>query len=84
LSSNDRNDRDLRLIQGSALDRLLSDGTLRSRLGKLLGASDVEAQFTPSAKQKLIELDAKRDFYLTTSASAIREPGIFDQRGQSV
>jgi putative ATP-dependent endonuclease of OLD family len=58
LSSDDRNDRDLRLIQGSALDRLLSDRTLRSRLGKLLGASDVEAQLTPSAKQKLIELDA--------------------------
>ena len=58
LSSDDRNDRDLRLIQGSALDRLLSDKTLRSRLGKLLGASDVEAQLTPSAKQKLTELDA--------------------------
>lgn len=58
LSSDDRNDRDLRLIQGSALDRLLSDRTLRSRLGKLLGASDVEAQLTVSAKQKLTELDA--------------------------
>lgn len=58
LSSDDRNDRDLRLIQGSALDRLLSDRTLRSQFGKLLGASDVEALLTSSAKQKLIELDA--------------------------
>ena len=34
LSGDDRNDRDLRLVQGSALDRLLSDKTLRSRLGQ--------------------------------------------------
>ncbi len=31
LSGDDRNDRDLRLVQGSALDRLLSDKGLRSR-----------------------------------------------------
>jgi putative ATP-dependent endonuclease of the OLD family len=59
LSSDDRNDRDLRLIQGSALDRLLSDRTLRSRLGKLLGTSDVEAQLTDSARKKLQALDSE-------------------------
>ena len=32
LSGDDRNDRDLRLVQGSAFDRLLSDKNLRSRI----------------------------------------------------
>jgi putative ATP-dependent endonuclease of OLD family len=32
LSGDDRNDRDLRLVQGSALDRLLSDKGLRARI----------------------------------------------------
>jgi putative ATP-dependent endonuclease of OLD family len=32
LTGDDRNDRDLRLVQGSALDRLLSDKALRSRM----------------------------------------------------
>jgi putative ATP-dependent endonuclease of OLD family len=58
LSSDDRNDRDLRLIQGSALDRLLSDPTLRSKLGKVFGASDVEAELAEKAKKRLGELDA--------------------------
>jgi putative ATP-dependent endonuclease of OLD family len=57
LASDDRNDRDLRLIQGSALDRLLSDRTLRSRLGKLLGTSDVKAELEDKAKDRLVELD---------------------------
>ncbi len=41
LSGDDRNDRDLRLVQGSALDRLLSDKALRSRLASELAKSDV-------------------------------------------
>ena len=36
LSSDDRNDRDLRLVQGSAVDRLLSDKGLHSRLASEL------------------------------------------------
>jgi putative ATP-dependent endonuclease of OLD family len=57
LSGDDRNDRDLRLIQGSALDRLLSDKTLRSRLGQKLGASDVNEELSEDAKKKLSILD---------------------------
>ena len=41
LSGDDRNDRDLRLVQGSALDRLLSDKALRSRLASELAKNDV-------------------------------------------
>ncbi len=57
LGGDDRNDRDLRLIQGSALDRLLSDKTLRSRLGKLLASSDIEEELHDDAKKKLRILD---------------------------
>lgn len=34
MSADERNDRDLRLIYGSALDRLLADNALRARIGK--------------------------------------------------
>jgi putative ATP-dependent endonuclease of the OLD family len=57
LSGDDRNDRDLRLLQGSALDRLLSDRTLRSRLGKKLSASDVEDELKAEAKTRLVGLE---------------------------
>ena len=57
LGGDDRNDRDLRLVQGSALDRLLSDKTLRSRLGKLLGANDIQQELHEDAKTRLKELD---------------------------
>jgi putative ATP-dependent endonuclease of OLD family len=38
LSSDERNDRDLRLVYGSALDRLLADNGLRARIGKTIAA----------------------------------------------
>jgi putative ATP-dependent endonuclease of OLD family len=59
LSGDDRNDRDLRLIQGSALDRLISDKTLRSRLGLKLSESDVSAELKAEAKDNLQELEAQ-------------------------
>lgn len=57
LSGDDRNDRDLRLVQGSALDRLLSDKALRSRLASELAKSDVAEQLTDEAKKALEALD---------------------------
>jgi len=57
LSGDDRNDRDLRLVQGSALDRLLSDKALRSRLASELAKSDVTEQLTDSAKEALKALN---------------------------
>ena len=56
LCGDDRNDRDLRLIQGSALDRLLSDKTLRARLGRKLGEADVEGELMDKAKENLQRL----------------------------
>jgi len=57
LSGDDRNDRDLRLVQGSALDRLLSDKALRSRLASELAKSDVASQLSDDAKKALKALD---------------------------
>jgi len=57
LSGDDRNDRDLRLVQGSALDRLLSDKGLRSRLASELAKNDVKGELTDSAKAVLKALD---------------------------
>ncbi len=56
LSGDDRNDRDLRLIQGSALDRLLSDRTLRSRLADKLGESDIHGELKDGPKAALADL----------------------------
>jgi putative ATP-dependent endonuclease of OLD family len=57
LSGDDRNDRDLRLVQGSALDRLLSDKGLRSRLASELADSGVKKQLKDDAKVALGKLD---------------------------
>jgi putative ATP-dependent endonuclease of the OLD family len=57
LGGDDRNDRDLRLVQGSALERLLADKTLRSRVGQKLAKGDVKEELKEEAKQKLLKLD---------------------------
>ena len=57
LSGDDRNDRDLRLVQGSALDRLLSDKSLRSRIASELAKSDVKDELTSEALKVLEDLD---------------------------
>lgn len=57
LSGDDRNDRDLRLVQGSALDRLLSDRGLRSRLAAELAKRDVKNKLTERAQEALGTLD---------------------------
>ena len=57
LSGDDRNDRDLRLVQGSALDRLLSDKGLRSRMASELAKNDVKNELTTEAQTALKNLD---------------------------
>jgi putative ATP-dependent endonuclease of the OLD family len=57
LGGDDRNDRDLRLVHGSALDRLLADRPLRSRMGQRLSAADVAAELKDEGKTSLKELD---------------------------
>lgn len=58
LSGDDRNDRDLRLVQGSGLDRLLGDKGLRSRLAKELGTQDVKSHLNSEAMTVLNILEA--------------------------
>ncbi len=57
LGGDDRSDRDLRLVQGSALDRLLSDKTLRSRIATKLAVTEVEDELSDDAKEALDSLD---------------------------
>jgi putative ATP-dependent endonuclease of OLD family len=57
LSGDDRNDRDLRLVQGSALDRLLSDKGLRSRMASELAKNNVKNELTTEAQAALTNLD---------------------------
>jgi putative ATP-dependent endonuclease of OLD family len=57
LSGDDRNDRDLRLVQGSALDRLISDKGLRSRLVNDLSKNDVKGELLDQAQETLKALD---------------------------
>jgi putative ATP-dependent endonuclease of OLD family len=57
LAGDDRNDRDLRLIQGSALDRLLADKSLRAKLAKEIGEKNIEEKLADPSKTKLSDLD---------------------------
>jgi putative ATP-dependent endonuclease of OLD family len=59
LSGDDRSDRDLRLIQGSALDRLLADKSLRAKLAKEIGEKNVEEKLADPSKEKLAALDTQ-------------------------
>lgn len=59
LSGDDRNDRDLRLVQGSALERLLNDKTFRSKLGNTVAKSDIKSALQDSAVTALGTLDAR-------------------------
>jgi len=57
LTSDDRNDRDLRLVYGSALDRLISDNSLRSKIGHAISQIPLKGSLSGGAKQALDELD---------------------------
>ncbi|WP_312808426.1 ATP-dependent nuclease [Agrobacterium cavarae] len=57
LTGDDRNDRDLRLVQGSALERLLNDKSLRARLGQKVAESDVVEALREEAVEALDDLD---------------------------
>lgn len=57
LANDDRNDRDLRLVTGSALDRLLSKGNLKSRISAKVASVDVSDAFTGEEAKALQNLD---------------------------
>lgn len=57
LEGDDRNDKDLRLVYGSALDRLIGDPALKSRLAEALSTTDIRSKLLPEAESSLTELD---------------------------
>lgn len=57
LSGDDRSDRDLRLVYGAGLDRLLADRGLRARLGREIAADQIEQHLDQPAREKLDALD---------------------------
>src|SRR5688572_10820897 len=57
LGGDDRNDRDLRLVQGSALDRLLSDKALRSRLTAKFSDVDVTPELQSEGQEAIAQLN---------------------------
>ena len=73
LGGDDGSDRDLRLVQGSALDRLLADNALRSRIASALADTDVGERLIPDAKDTLGTLDG-----------AFKQQGLPDRLGLSI
>ncbi|HUZ97617.1 MAG TPA: ATP-binding protein [Edaphobacter sp.] len=59
LSTDDHNDRDLRLVYGSGLDRLLADSALRARIGKQISELDVEGSLNSGGRNAIDELDKR-------------------------
>jgi putative ATP-dependent endonuclease of OLD family len=59
LSADERNDRDLRLVYGSALDRLFSDAALRARIGKRVSEQEFDEALTEKGKEKITQLDKR-------------------------
>jgi putative ATP-dependent endonuclease of OLD family len=79
LAGDDRNDRDLRLVQGSGLDRLLADKGLRSRLGKDLAGEDVDEHLKDDAKTALSGLESnfgKRNLPTSLGLGITGGPGL--------
>lgn len=59
LSADERNDRDLRLVYGSALDRLLADTALRARIGKQVADLDLQKSLNPEGEAAIQKLDQR-------------------------
>ena len=59
MSADERNDRDLRLVYGSALDRLLADNALRARIGKDVAGLNLHESLNDKGKEAIASLDAR-------------------------
>jgi len=59
LSADERNDRDLRLVYGSALDRLVGDVALRARIGKQISELDLGRSLNDEGIAAIGELDKR-------------------------
>lgn len=68
LSGDDRNDRDLRLVQGSALDRVINDKGFRARVAHKIAAEPVSGHLSEPANEALAALTT------TFAAKALPSP----------
>ena len=59
MSADERNDRDLRLVYGSALDRLLADNALRARIGKQVSDLDLNMALNENGREAIASLDQR-------------------------
>lgn len=59
MSADERNDRDLRLVYGSALDRLLADTALRARIGKKVAQLNLHDSLNDEGKEAIKLLDRR-------------------------
>lgn len=59
MSADERNDRDLRLVYGSALDRLLADNALRARIGKEVAGLNLHDSLNDKGKEAIESLDGR-------------------------
>jgi putative ATP-dependent endonuclease of OLD family len=81
LSSEDRNDKDLRLVQGAALDRLLADKTLRARLGSAVSDLNLKEKLT---KESSSSLDALNALFTSNALPKGLSLGFLSSPGQSI
>ena len=81
LSADDRNDRDLRLVYGSALDRLLSDTALRARIGERVSKLDLNEALNEKSKEAIGKLD---DRMKAAALPGALELGLTTSRGLSI
>ncbi|WP_439526933.1 ATP-dependent nuclease [Roseovarius mucosus] len=81
LPSDDRNDKDLRLVYGSALDRHIGDPSLRSRIGKQVAGINLQDELSDKAKHALAALDTKFEEKALPSGVSI---GLASSRGVSI
>ncbi|MDP9630308.1 UNVERIFIED_ORG: putative ATP-dependent endonuclease of OLD family [Ensifer adhaerens] len=56
LGSEEKNDRDLRLVYGSGLDRLLAEDNLRAKMGKLVSQVPLADELGTDAKRSMVGL----------------------------
>jgi putative ATP-dependent endonuclease of OLD family len=81
LTGDDKNDRDLRLVYGSALDRLLSDDNLRSKVSQTIAQVSLTEQLSDGSKKSLEELDKLLSEALLPSQIAL---GLTGSQGVSI
>jgi len=81
LPSDDRNDKDLRLVYGSALDRHLGDAALRSRIGSKVASLDLQGELDDAGQAALSQLNVR---FLENALPAGISLGLVSSQGISI